>query len=235
MLDLPSWPDFPPLPLVPAPTYICQLTPGCMLPLEATFSSIREHLRIHGYFYRDRQRARYPWAGCSQEMWTNVPRHIRESHLDVKICCEKCGKEYKRNEALAAHTTKCASLWQHLCITMTITDFSRMMQLGDIGVSALAPWWLRFNCLSACIVLLEISIAPYYCDIETEMELWEFIGRIQESYQKSQGLHRKATGVLECARSISRATYIHWPFRSHDNEQSASVWKRGKVFGYRAE
>ena len=57
--------NFPPLPLVPAPTYICQLTPGCTLPLEATFSSIREHLRIHGYF----QRARCPWAGCSQEMW----------------------------------------------------------------------------------------------------------------------------------------------------------------------
>ncbi|KIM52614.1 hypothetical protein SCLCIDRAFT_74417, partial [Scleroderma citrinum Foug A] len=66
------------------------------------------HLRMHGHTHKDRQKARCPWAGCSRVMrWTNVARHIKESHLGVKVHCEKCGKAYKREETLAAHEKIC--------------------------------------------------------------------------------------------------------------------------------
>lgn len=109
MLVPPHSPGPPPLVSVPAQIYNCHLAPECMLPLEATSSSIADHLRTHGYEYKHRQRARCPWAGCSQELWwTNVTRHIKGSHLGVKIRCERCGKEYKRKETLAVHMTKCS-------------------------------------------------------------------------------------------------------------------------------
>ncbi|KIM52616.1 hypothetical protein SCLCIDRAFT_546353 [Scleroderma citrinum Foug A] len=76
----------PPPPPPPATTYACRLALGCTSPLEATTTSVRRHLRMHGYTYKDRQRAPCPWAGCSQEMrWTNVARHVIEIHLEVRV------------------------------------------------------------------------------------------------------------------------------------------------------
>ena len=92
---------------------ICQLAPGCTSPLEATTTSIRRHLRLHGHIHKERQKARCPWAGCSQIMrWTNVARHIKERHLGVKIHCEICGKAYRRKETLAAHANSCMKVFQ---------------------------------------------------------------------------------------------------------------------------
>ena len=98
---------FHPLP-APAPLNVCKIGVGCPLLLECTTAFIRCHLRTHGCVHRDRERASCPWQGCGMEMrWTNVARHIKETHLGVRLPCRKCGRGFRRKETLEVHTNKC--------------------------------------------------------------------------------------------------------------------------------
>ena len=91
-----------------APRNVCKIGAGCPLLLECTTAFIRCHLREHGCVHKDRERAGCPWQGCGMEMrWTNVARHIKEIHLDVRLPCWKCGRGFKRKETLEVHTNKC--------------------------------------------------------------------------------------------------------------------------------
>ena len=102
--------QFFPHPLPAAVPYsTCKIGVGCPLLLEhTTTTTIRSHLRSHGYVHKDRERASCPWQGCGKEMrWTNVARHIKEIHFGERLPCSKCGKGFSRKETWEVHTNKC--------------------------------------------------------------------------------------------------------------------------------
>ncbi|KIJ64498.1 hypothetical protein HYDPIDRAFT_40243 [Hydnomerulius pinastri MD-312] len=99
----------------------------CSSHIEGRSGPVRSHLREHGVTVKDRDVTACRWAGCDQRLrFGNLPRHIIEFHLGIRIKCSAPGCKFSttREHTMKLHREISNGCSAASSVLMHIPEFS---------------------------------------------------------------------------------------------------------------